>query len=272
MATFRLTLAYDGTDFVGWQWQPGKRTIQEELEATLGRITGERPKCIASGRTDAGVHALGQVVSFSSETRHEPEVLTRALNAELPDDMLVFEVTRAPDGFHAQRDAVRKRYRYAIEDGRLCDLFARRYLWHIYQRLNVEAMQAAAAPLVGTHDFTSYETTGSSRLTTVRTIFDLTVERHTNDLTDRVIVEVEADGFLYNMVRNIVGTLVTMGKGKEPIDWPARVLELRDRTKAGMTAPAQGLFLVGVEYPKDGEFGVQSAECGIEATEDDFVE
>src|SRR5262245_9214557 len=112
MATFRLTLAYDGTDFVGWQWQPGQRTIQAELEAALGRMAGTGPKCIASGRTDAGVHALGQVVSFSSETRHEPEVLARALNAELPHDMLVFDVNRAPDGFNAQRDAVRKRYRY----------------------------------------------------------------------------------------------------------------------------------------------------------------
>lgn len=264
MATFRLTLAYDGTDFAGWQRQPDKRTIQEELEAALQRITGQRPKCIASGRTDAGVHALGQVVSFSSDTRHEPEVLTKALNAELPDDMLVFEVSRVPDGFHALRDAVRKRYRYTIEDGRLRDLFARRYLWHIYQRLNVESMQAAAAPLMGTHDFASYETTGSPRLTTIRTVFDLTVERHTNVLTDRVIIEVEADGFLYNMVRNIVGTLVAVGKGKESIDWPARVLESRDRTKAGMTAPAQGLFLVGVEYPAISDFKSQTSDLGID--------
>ena len=256
MATFRLTLAYDGTDFAGWQWQPSKRTIQNELESALQRITGERPKCIASGRTDAGVHALGQVVSFSSGTRLEPDVLAKALNAELPDDMLVFEAIRAADGFHAQRDALRKRYRYTIEDGRVRDLFARRYLWHVYRRLDAKAMQAAAAPLVGTHDFASYETTGSPRLTTDRTVFDLTVERHTTELTDRVILEVEADGFLYNMVRNIVGTLVAVGKGKESIDWPARVLELRDRTKAGMTAPAQGLFLVGVEYGEILDFGL----------------
>src|SRR5256885_10013561 len=117
-------------------------------------------------------------------------------------------------------------------------------------------MQAAAAPLIGTHDFTSYETTGSSRLTTTRTVFDLTVERRKTDLTERVVIEVEADGFLYNMVRNIVGTLVAVGKGKETTDWPARVLELHDRTKAGMTAPAQGLFLVGVEYPEIVDFGL----------------
>src|SRR2546423_4059671 len=118
MTTFRLTLAYDGGDFAGWQRQPGKRTVQEELEATLARITGERPKCIASGRTDAGVHALGQVVSFASSTQLSPAVLKKALNAELPEDMLVFDVELATECFHAQRDALRKRYRYVIEDGR----------------------------------------------------------------------------------------------------------------------------------------------------------
>lgn len=250
MKTFRLTLAYDGTDFAGWQRQPAKRTVQEALEAALTQITGQRPKCIASGRTDAGVHALGQVVSFDSETRLPAEALTKALNAELPEDMLVFEVAEAPDGFHALRDAAGKRYRYVIEDGRQRDLFDRRYLWHIYQRLDVEAMRAAAAPLFGTHDFRSYETTGSPRLTTVRTVLDLVVERRASELTDRVVIEVEADGFLYNMVRNIVGTLVEVGKGKQSPTWPAEVLALCDRTKAGMTAPAQGLFLVGVAYPE----------------------
>jgi tRNA pseudouridine38-40 synthase len=250
MMTYRLTLAYDGSNFAGWQWQPRERTLQDELEAALDRITGQRPKCIASGRTDAGVHALGQVVSFASATRLTPDALTKALNAELPADMLVFGVAPAPDGFNAQRDAARKRYRYLLEDGRKRDLFARQYLWHIYRRLDVQAMQAAAAPLVGRHDFTSYETGGSSRLTTTRTIFDLFVERRQAELTERVVIEVEADGFLYNMVRNIVGTLVEVGKGRQPITWPADVLALRDRSKAGMTAPAQGLFLVNVEYPE----------------------
>jgi tRNA pseudouridine38-40 synthase len=259
MTTFRLTLAYDGTDFAGWQRQPAKRTIQGQLEEALERITGQRPKCVASGRTDAGVHALGQVVSFASATRLVPPVLTKALNAELPEDLHVFEVAHAPNEFHALRDAVRKRYRYVIEDGRLRDLFERRYLWHIYQRLDIEAMQAAAAPLIGTHDFTSYETSGSPRLTTVRTVLDLTVERHHADLTERILIEVEADGFLYNMVRNIVGTLVEVGKGKQSAAWPAEVLALRDRTKAGMTAPAQGLFLVGVEYPATSDFRFQTS-------------
>jgi len=261
MPTFKLTLAYDGSEFFGWQRQPQKRTVQGELEAALQRITGQWTKCVASGRTDAGVHALGQVVSFESETHLPPEVLTRALNAELPEDVLVFEVERAADGFHALRDAVRKRYRYVIEDGRERDLFARKYLWHVYQRLDVEAMREAAAPLVGTHDFASYETSGSPRLTTVRTVLDLIMERRQAELTDRIIIEVEANGFLYNMVRNIVGTLVQVGKGRGAVTWPAEILALRDRTKAGMTAPPQGLFLVGVEY------GDANAECRIQNAE-----
>jgi tRNA pseudouridine38-40 synthase len=268
MSTFKLTLAYDGTDFAGWQRQPAKRTVQGELEAALERVTQENTSCIASGRTDAGVHALGQVVSFESGTRLAPEVLTKALNAELPEDMLVFSVEPAADGFHALRDAVRKRYRYVIEDGRLRDLFARRYLWHIYQRLDVPAMQAAAGPLVGTHDFASYETSGSPRLTTTRTIFDLTVQRAAAELTERIIIEVEADGFLYNMVRNIVGTLVAVGKGKQAVEWPLRVLELRDRTQAGMTAPAQGLYLVGVQYGEISNFKLQSSN--LETADEDL--
>jgi tRNA pseudouridine38-40 synthase len=272
MRTFRLTLAYDGTDFAGWQWQPNKRTIQEELESAVLRITGEPSKCIASGRTDAGVHALGQVVSFVSGTRLEPRELTRALNAELPEDMLVFDVTHAPDGFRALHDAVRKRYRYVIEDGRSRDLFDRKYLWHVYPRLDVEAMQVAATSLLGTHDFISFQTSGSSRLTTTRTILDLFVERRHSDLTDRIIIEVQADGFLYNMVRNIVGTLVEVGKGKQSPAWTTEVLRHRDRRKAGMTAPAQGLFLVSVDYDGADQCGVRSAECGMDAEDDDFVQ
>jgi tRNA pseudouridine38-40 synthase len=269
MPTFKLTLAYDGTEFAGWQRQPAERTVQGELEAAIERITQERSKCIASGRTDAGVHALGQVVSFQSETKLDGPTLAKALNAELPEDMLVFEVAEAAPSFHALRDAVRKRYRYVVQDGRLPDLFDRKHVWHVYQRLDVEAMKAAATALVGTHDFASYETAGSPRLTTVRTIFDLLVERRQAELTDRVIIEVEADGFLYNMVRNIAGTLVAVGKGKEPPAWPGEVLATKDRTKAGMTAPARGLFLVGVQYGPAEDCGVRSAECGMDATDDE---
>jgi tRNA pseudouridine38-40 synthase len=268
MPTFKLTLAYDGTAFAGWQRQPAARTVQGELEAAIERITRARSKCIASGRTDAGVHALGQVVSFQSETKLDGPTLTKALNAELPEDLFVFEVAEAAPSFHALRDAVRKRYRYVIEDGRVMDIFDRKYVWHVYQRLDVAAMQAAAAPLVGTHDFTSYETAGSPRLTSIRTVYDLSVERVAGPRTDRVVIEVEADGFLYNMVRNFAGTLVAVGKGKEPPGWPADVLAMKDRTRAGMTAPPQGLFLLWVEYPEI----VESELPLLDSTEESVLE
>jgi tRNA pseudouridine38-40 synthase len=271
MRTFKLTLAYDGTDFAGWQWQPKQRTVQGELQETLKRITQEQLTCAASGRTDAGVHALGQVVSFDSGTHLSPAALAKALNAELPEDMLVFDVIEAAPRFHAQRHAIRKRYRYVIQDGRLPDLFARKYQWHVYQRLDVEAMKQAAQVLVGTHDFASYQTSGSQRLTTVRTIFDLLVERRQAELTDRVVIEVEADGFLYNMVRNIAGTLVAVGKGKQPVSFPADALAKKDRRAAGMTAPPQGLFLVGVEYPAD-ELGLAASELRNADDDDSMVE
>jgi tRNA pseudouridine38-40 synthase len=266
MPTFKLTLAYDGTAFAGWQRQPAARTVQGELESAIEKITQQRSKCVASGRTDAGVHALGQVVSFQSETRLDGPTLTKALNAELPEDVFIFEVAETAPSFHALRDAVRKRYRYVIEDGRVTDIFDRKYVWHVYQRLDVVAMQAAAAPLVGTHDFTSYETAGSPRLTSVRTVFDLSVERVAGPRTDRVLIEVEADGFLYNMVRNFAGTLVAVGKGKEPPGWPAEVLAQKDRTKAGMTAPPQGLFLVWVEYPEIVNAGSPILDSAEEST------
>ena len=258
MPTFKLTLAYDGTDFVGWQWQPGRRTVQEELESALARITQCKTRCRASGRTDAGVHALGQVVDFESSTWLDGPALCKALNAELPDDMIVFEVAEAPPNFHAIRDAVAKRYRYMIQDGRPRDIFDRKYVWHLYHRLDVEAMAEAAKSLVGRHDFVSFQTSGSTRLTTERTVLDLVVERRPAELTDRVIIEVEADGFLYNMVRNIVGTLVEVGKGKQPITWPAEVIARRDRRQAGMTAPPEGLYLVGVQYADLSDRGEQS--------------
>lgn len=249
MRTFKMTMAYDGTDFAGWQWQPKLRTVQGEMQKTLAKITQEDVKCIASGRTDAGVHALGQVVSFVSATWLDPQVLCKALNAELPDDLLVFDIVEMPAGFHAIVDAVGKRYRYVIQDGRLPDIFNRRCAWQLYRRLDVAAMQAAAPALVGTHDFKSYQSRGSSRMTTVRTVYDISVVRQEGEFTDRIEIEVAANGFLYNMVRNIAGTLAYVGDGKFPVSWPGDILALRDRRKAGITAPAHGLFMVSVEYP-----------------------
>ena len=162
--------------------------------------------------------------------------------------MVIREVREAPDGFHAIRDAIRKRYRYVVQDGPMRDVFERAYAWHFPHRLDVQAMQAAAAVLLGRHDFSSFEAAGSPRASSVRTIYELTVQRRTGDFLDRVFVEVEADGFLYNMVRNIVGSLVEVGRGRQPVSWIAEVLAARDRKRAGMTAPPQGLFLVSVDY------------------------
>ena len=228
--------------------QQNQRTVQGEVERALKSVTGEEITVIASGRTDAGVHALAQVVGFHTTSRLANDVLLRALNAQFPDDIVGFRVSEAPDDFDPIRHAVRKRYRYVIKDGRLPDIFTRQYLWHVRTKINVEAMHEAAQALLGTNDFSSYETAGSSRVSPIRTVFDLIVERRQAEFTEHVIVEVEADGFLYNMVRNIVGTLVKVGRGQHPIAWPGEVLAARDRRRAGMVAPARGLFMMWVKY------------------------
>ncbi len=178
MRTIKLTLAYDGTAYAGWQFQPDRMSVQQTLESALERVTGERIRVLASGRTDAGVHALGQVVGFQTASTLPPEVLRRAINANLPEDVAVLEVAEAPEGFHPTGSVRRKRYRYVIHDGPVRNVFARRYAWHyIHGRLDAAAMQRAAAALLGTHDFRSFKSAGAERATSVRTIFDIRVER-----------------------------------------------------------------------------------------------
>jgi tRNA pseudouridine38-40 synthase len=246
--TFKLIVAYDGTAYAGWQWQVDKPTVQGAIEAAIAGITGQPTRVLASGRTDAGVHALGQVVAFQSETELPLDVLRRALNAVLPPDIAVLDAAFAPDGFHPTTMALRKRYRYAINDAPVRDVFQRRYCWQCnLGRLDADAMHRAASALLGTHDFSSFETSGSERETSVRTIFDIGARRDESD-NDRILVEVEADGFLYNMVRAIVGTLVEVGRGAKGESWFGEVLRAADRRAAGRTAPPQGLFLVRVDY------------------------
>ena len=245
---YRATVAYDGAAYFGWQWQKDHPSVQAVLEKALSTITGRFVRVTASGRTDAGVHAIGQVISFAVATRLDPDTLVRALNANLPPDVVVRDVALAPDGFHAVRDAVSKRYRYVIQDGGVRDVFARRYAWRLPWRLDPEPMVRGGRLLLGEHDFAAYETSGSKRVSTVRCVTDLTVERSRTTPWDRIEIEVEANGFLYNMVRNIVGTLMLVGRGEQPPEWVADVLASKDRRRAGPTAPPQGLFLVSVRY------------------------
>ncbi len=212
MRNFRLTLSYDGTDFHGWQTQPGQRTVQQVLEEAIERLTGERLRVNASGRTDTGVHAVGQVVNFRSETALAPDVLLRALNAHMPEDVIVREAAEAPLDFDANRHAKRKLYRYVIHDGAVPDLFMRRYCHHSRYRLDAAAMARAAAVLRGRHDFRCFETEWPNRASSVRTVTHLALNR----MGGWLWLDVEADGFLYNMVRAIAGTLLNVGRGYWP--------------------------------------------------------
>jgi len=250
--TLKLTLAYDGTAYAGWQSQPNQPTLQDALEAALAHVTGEAIRVVASGRTDAGVHALGQVVSFPTASELAPETVRKALNAELPDDIVVLAAAEARAAFHATHDAIRKRYRYVIHDGPVRDVFHRRHAWHYRRKLDAAAMHRAAQALAGTHDFRSFESAWPQRTSSVRTIFEIGVARAAGATPGSeenfVILEVEADGFLYNMVRAIVGTLVEVGRGVRGETWPGEVLAALDRRAAGMTAPPEGLCLVRVDY------------------------
>ncbi len=246
MPNFRLTLSYDGSDFHGWQTQPGFRTVQETLEEAFADLVGSRARFNASGRTDTGVHAVGQVVNVHADTHLTAEVLLRALNARLPDDVVVRRAEVVPQAFDANRDAVRKLYRYVVHDGDTPDLFMRRYCHHSRRRLDAAAMARAAVVLRGRHDFHSFETDWPNRQSSVRTITHLTVNR----FADYIWFDVEADGFLYNMVRAIAGTLVNVGRGYWPEEEVAAILRAEDRTRAGPTAPAQGLFLMRVTYER----------------------
>jgi tRNA pseudouridine38-40 synthase len=248
----KITVAYDGGAYAGWQSQPDKPTVQDTFEAAWHRLTQETLRVRAAGRTDAGVHALGQVVGLSTETRLSNDDLHRALNALLPNDIAVCTVEDAREGFHATYDAIGKRYRYHIHNGRAPSVFTRHYAWHYPQPLNAAAMHEAGQGLLGRHDFSSFETAGSERPDSIRTIHELTVAqshvaaslRDANSIT----IDVAGDGFLYNMVRTIVGTLVEVGVGKRDITWPAEVLAAMDRRQAGQTAPPHGLFLAEVFY------------------------
>jgi tRNA pseudouridine38-40 synthase len=244
MRNFKLVVSYDGTDFHGWQTQPAMRTVQQTIEEALSALTGQRSRVNASGRTDTGVHAVGQVVNFRCETHLAAKVLVSGLNAHLPVDVVVKEAVEMPEAFDANRDARRKLYRYVVHDGAVPDLFMRRYCHYSSYRLDEAAMVRASAVLKGKHDFACFETDWPNRASSVRTITHLALNR----MGDWLWLDVEADGFLYNMVRAIAGTLLNVGRGYWPETQVAEILQSRDRTRAGPTAPASGLFLMRVTY------------------------
>jgi tRNA pseudouridine38-40 synthase len=263
--SLKLTLAYDGGSYSGWQAQPDKPTVQGTFEATWQRLTQESLRVTAAGRTDAGVHALGQVVGLATETRLTNDDLLRGLNALLPNDIAVVSIEDAAERFHATYDAVGKRYRYHIHNGRTPSVFSRDFAWHYPQPLDSHAMHRAGQGLLGRHDFSSFETAGSERPDSIRTVYEVTVasgnvaefRRNSDsavsaklpyDSSELISIDVAGDGFLYNMVRTIVGTLVEVGVGKRDVTWPAEVLVAMDRRRAGQTAPPHGLFLVKVDY------------------------
>ncbi len=249
MRNLKLLLAYDGAEFSGWQIQPDAATVQGTLASAIGRVTGERVLPQGSGRTDAGVHALGQVATFAIQSPIPPENLVTALNDVLPSSIRVLEAAGVPAEFHARKSARAKTYRYTIFRGAICPPFRARYVWHYPYPLDEAMMQQVAGCVVGEHDFTSFAAVDPERgreeeVSNVRTIFCSSWQRQ----ADELVYTVRGSGFLHNMVRNLVGTFVLAGKGTLEPSGLSRILEARSRSAAGATAPASGLCLVSVEY------------------------
>jgi len=247
MRNFKVTFEYDGSNFCGWQTQAqGERTVQGELIAVLFKIFKTPTKVIASGRTDSGVHARGQVISFKADTRMKPLEIKRALNSLLPPDIAVHEVKEVDDDFHAQYSVKEKTYRYTVLNRRTRSVFLKGHTFFYPQPLDVTAMRRAAKSLVGRHDFKSFQAYDPLRAErqTVRTIKKLVIAKKEN----LIYMDVTADGFLYKMVRNIAGTLIAIGAGQLPSEEMPKILKSKDRKKAHNTAPAQGLTLMKVKY------------------------
>jgi tRNA pseudouridine38-40 synthase len=245
MRVLKLVLEYDGSHYCGWQVQGDAPTVQGVLEQALVKILGARVRVSGAGRTDAKVHALGQVASFRSASALPVEALQRALNSLLPRDVAIREVQEAPPEFHARFSALGKIYAYRILNRPVRSPVRLRYVWHVPQALDLPAMTVAAMSLHGTHDFAAFQAAGSVVKSTERTLTALTVTQE----GEEIIVHGTATGFLRHMMRNIVGTLVEVGRGARPAADVQRILEARDRRLAGVTAPPQGLYLVQVLYP-----------------------
>jgi tRNA pseudouridine38-40 synthase len=245
MRVLKLTLAYDGTRFVGWQRQAEGESIQGLLEEALARFEGTPVTVHGAGRTDAGVHALGQVASARVSFTHDTTDVARALNARLPEDIRVIDVADVQPDFHARFSASFKTYKYQMRTTAVSSPFDRAYAWHLPEPLDVDAMRQAACALIGTHDFAAFQSTGTATSSTVRTIARSEVLSVPRGL---LTYEITGDGFLRHMVRAIVGTLVEIGRGRRPATDVADLVAGGTRADAGATAPAHGLFLVRVDY------------------------
>lgn len=244
MRNLKIILAYDGADFHGWQIQPGLRTVQETVENTLEKILGHAVRVTAAGRTDAGVHAMGQVVNFITSSAIPEKGLLSAMNSVLPSDIKAVGVKEVDPAFHSRYMARSKSYAYVIETAEIFSPFLSRYALHLPGRLDIEAMNLSAKKIEGDHDFSSFMAAGSTVKTTRRRILKAEVFPRSS----HVYFFIQGSGFLRHMVRNIVGTLILVGQGKMGPDEFAQVIACRDRALAGPTAPPQGLYLVGVEY------------------------
>jgi len=244
MTTFKATLAYDGTGLIGWQRQASGASIQGLIEAVLEELEGRPVTVHGAGRTDAGVHALGQVASFALERDITPRVLRQAMNAHLPGTIRVMHVAAMHPGFHARFDARTKTYRYRIWYSDVMNPFERAYALHVIGPLNVDAMSAAARALEGRHDFAAFQATGGTVTDTEREVISCRLVARNRLL----LLEITGTGFLRHMVRAIVGSLIEIGRGRRDAAWLAALLASRDRTQAGPTVPAHGLFLVAVDY------------------------
>ena len=240
----KLTVEYDGTNYHGWQIQPNCKSIQGELEQAVSTFLQTPTRVIGSGRTDAGVHALGQVVSFATDHELQPHRVRRALNALTPPDITIKEVGIVPESFDPRRDARSRVYEYRILNRPTRSPFHLNHAWHLHEPLNVKAMRGASSCLLGEHDFSSFRAAGCDAAQPIRKVYRTTLEQQ----GELLVYTIEATAFLRHMVRNIMGTLVAVGHGERSVDSFQHLLELCDRTKAGETAPAHGLFLAEVKY------------------------
>ena len=245
MRRIRIFVAYDGTNYCGWQIQPNGITIEEKLNKALNRLTGEDIRVIGASRTDSGVHALGNVAVFDTESPIPPERFSYALNQRLPEDIVVVKSDEVPFDWHPRYQVSRKTYEYRILNRtfRMPNRRLDTYFYH--HKLDVDKMKRAASYLVGEHDFKSFCAVGAQVKTTTRTIYSCEVEKDGNDI---ITIRVTGNGFLYNMVRIIAGTLIRVGGGELAPDEMPRILGKKDRTAAGPTAPAHGLTMMGIEY------------------------